>query len=79
MRAVISGVLAAGLLVSSSFAATVADKPLPAGKPAGVKEAQAGGAFLWVAGAALVIGGIVLVASNGKNNNPTTSTATTAP
>ena len=64
MRVLIAALAATGLLVSSAFAATDSAGPLAPGKPAGVKKAQAEDTtLLWVLGAGLVIGGIVLVAT----------------
>ena len=67
-------------LLSSSIAygeTSSAQGALPAaGKPAGVKEAQAGSAWpLWVIGLGVVIGGAVLVASPG-NSGPSATTTT---
>ncbi len=78
MRSMLAPVLAIALTATSAFAAD--DAPLPAGKPAGVQQAQMGGHGLMILlGLGFVAGGIALVMSQGKNNNPTVSTATTAP
>lgn len=74
--------LAATLLTTSAYAAgTEIASPLPAGKPAGVKQAQiAGGGLLLIAGIAIVAGGIALVASEGNSgNNVSVTTTGTAP
>ena len=71
MRTIGSAILAATMIVSSAFAATDSTGPLTAGKPAGVKNAQAqDNTMWWVLGAGIIIGGIALVASgSGDSNN----------
>ena len=79
MRKIGAVLVASGLLVSGAFAADTS-APLPAGKPAGVQQAQAGGsALLWVFGLAIVGGGIALTVASGSGNNITASTTSTAP
>ena len=79
MRRFAAVVLASSLLASSAFAQGN-DAPLPAGKPAGVKQANlAGNGLLVLFGLAIVGGGIALVASSGSGNAITTSTTGTAP
>ena len=73
MRIFGAAVLAASLLVTNAFAAT-----LPAGKPAGVKKAQMeGNTLLIIAGVGLAGLGIGLAASSSGNGGrrPTTSTS----
>jgi hypothetical protein len=82
MRTIGSALLATTMIVSSAFAATDSVGPLAPGKPAGVKKAQAEDTtLLWVLGAGLVIGGIVLVATQGDDKTPTgtTSSSGTSP
>lgn len=76
-----SVVLAASLLASSSVA--LADNSeqgaLPAGKAAGVHQAQefwSNRKLLWIVGAGVVLGGVVLAASGNGSNNTTTTTTT---
>ena len=77
MRTIGSALLATTMIVSSAFAATDSVGPLPAGKPAGVHQAQAGDTtLLWIIGAGLVIGGIALVASSGGGNSTPVGTTT---
>lgn len=73
MRTICASLMAATLLVSSAIAA-----PLPAGKPAGVKEAAVLGpnVFLVLLGAGVIIGGITLAVSNNGNDGVTTPTTT---
>jgi hypothetical protein len=80
-----SAAVAAAMIVSSStvaFGATtsVNQGPLAPGSAAGVHQAQAfagPNAWLWLLGAGVVIGGIVLVTS-GHNHHHNTSTTTTS-
>jgi hypothetical protein len=72
MRIFGAAILAASFLVTNAFAAT-----LPAGKPAGVKQAQAenhGNMLLIVGGIGLAGLGIGLAASS-NGGGPTTSTS----
>ena len=72
MRIFGAAILAASLLVTNAFAAT-----LPVGKPAGVKKAQMeGNALLIIAGVGLVGLGIGLAASS-NGGGPTASTTAT--
>jgi len=73
MRTMIATILASSLLVSSAVAADVT--PLPAGKPAGVKQAdiEAGGVLLWV-GVAALAAGIAFAASSSQGNSSSTTT-----
>lgn len=74
MRIFGAAVLAASLVVTNSFAAT-----LPAGKPAGVKKAQIdNNTALIVLGVGLAGLGIGLAASAGNAGGPTTSTSSTS-
>lgn len=78
MRSIIAPVLAVALTASSAFAAN--DAPLPAGKPAGVKQADLEGrGLLLLIGIGVVAAGIAIAVSNGSNNGPATSTSGTAP
>jgi uncharacterized membrane protein YedE/YeeE len=71
MRIFGAAILAASLLVTNAFAAT-----LPSGKPAGVKKAQMeGNTLLIIAGVGLAGLGIGLAASAGNAGGPTTSTS----
>lgn len=79
MRALPAALLSVVLIASSAFAATETGAPLPAGKPAGAKEAALLGPsmFLVLLSAGIVIGGITLaVSNNGSNNGVTTPTTT---
>ena len=70
MRTVGAALLATTMIVSSAFAATDTVGPLTPGKPAGVQKAQMDDStLLWIVGAGLVIGGIVLVASGSGNSS----------
>jgi hypothetical protein len=74
MRIFGAAVLAASLVVTNSFAAT-----LPAGKPAGVKKAQIdNNTALIVLGVGLAGLGIGLAASAGNAGGPTTSTSSSS-
>lgn len=76
MRSLLAPVLAVALTASSAFAETPG--PLPAGKPAGVHQANlAGGGFFLILGIAAVAAGVALAVSNNNNNGPTTATTTT--
>jgi hypothetical protein len=78
MRVMIAAVTAASLLVSSAFAAETLSGPLAPGKPAGVQKAQmADTTLLYVLGGGLLIGGVVLLATQGSDNTPAASTPTT--
>jgi hypothetical protein len=83
MRTIVASLVASTMLVSSTFAATPG-VPLPAGKPAGVKQAAyMGDNFLLILiGAGIVIGGIALAVSspggNGVTTPTTNSTSTTS-
>ena len=70
-KSVIGGVVAAALLVSSAFAADKA-APLPAGKPAGTKEAAILGSNApLILGIAVAV--FVAVAASGGFNDESTS------
>ena len=73
MRTMIAAILASSLLVSSAIAADVT--PLPAGKPAGVKQAdiEAGGVLLWL-GVGALAAGIAVLASNTQGNSSAATT-----
>jgi hypothetical protein len=86
MRILSAAILAAALVGSNAYAATVVG-PLAPGKPAGVKTAALeDNTLLILAGAGIVIGGIALVASGNSdgittpttNLNPPTTTTTAA-
>lgn len=85
MRKISASFLALALMTSSVLAATQPVAPLPAGKPAGVKEAAFLGPnlFLVLLSAGVMIGGLALAVSNPGNDGvttPTTSgTGTTLP
>lgn len=78
MRAIFAAFLSTTLVVSSAFAAVQSPAPLPAGKPAGVKEAALLGPslFLVLLSAGIVIGGVSLAVSGNSNNGVTTPTTT---
>ena len=78
MRTILASVLATTLMVSSTFAATQSVAPLPAGKPAGVKEAAFLGPnlFLILISAGIAIGGLSLAVSNPGGTGITTATST---
>ena len=80
MRTVGAALLATTMIVSSAFAATDTVGPLTPGKPAGVQKAQMeDSTLLWIVGAGLVIGGIVLVASgSGNSSTPTGSSSSSS-
>lgn len=74
MRIFGATVLAASLLVTNAFAAT-----LPAGHPAGVKKAQMDNQTILIGvGLGLAGLGIALAASAGNAGGPTTSTSGTS-
>jgi hypothetical protein len=85
MRTIGAAILASSLVISSAFAATNApakntQAPLPPGKPAGVKKAQAAdNTLMLVLGLGVVAGGIALVASGTGNGSTTTTTTATSP
>ena len=73
-------VMAGAMLVSSSASAASATNQgeLAPGKPAAVKQAQefhGRTALLWVMGAGIVVGGIVLVATSNGHGTASTSTS----
>jgi hypothetical protein len=78
MRSFIAALVATSLVVSSAYAANESVVPLPAGKPAGIKEAAYLGpnAFLILIGFGVFIGGIALAISNDDKNGVTTPTTT---
>ncbi len=66
-----------GLLATSAFAAS-ASAPLPAGKPAGVKEANMqGSGLLWIGFAAIIAVTVAIVASDNDDTGPSTTTTGT--
>lgn len=76
MRAFPAVILSLALASSQAFAVE-SQGALPAGKPAGVKQADlATPSFLLFAGIAVVAAGIAIAVSNGDNNG-TTATSTT--
>jgi hypothetical protein len=69
--------IAAAALLSVLAALPAAAALLPAGKPAGVKEANmAGPGLLWIGVAGILAVTIAVVASNGGNDGVTTPTTT---
>jgi hypothetical protein len=82
MRTITATLLATTLIVTSAFAAPHSVTPLPAGKPAGGKEAALFGpnSFLILLGAGVVIGGLVLTVSGNSNGitGPTTTSTSTS-
>jgi hypothetical protein len=74
MRTIVAALLATTLSASAALALPDTG-PLPAGKPAGVRQAQEDGhTMLFIAGAALVgIGVALAVSNNGNNTTPSTS------
>lgn len=83
MRAFVPMSLSLLLAVSGAAFAAETAAPLPAGKPAGVKQAQEeSNAVVLGVGVAAVAAGIALVASDGDDTAPvpnTTSVTTTTP
>lgn len=74
-KSVIGGVVAASLLISTSlFAAEKAASPLPAGKPAGTKEAAFLGPLAPVILAGAVAVFVAVAASGGFNDDSTSGT-----
>jgi len=74
MRTLVAATLAA-TVAASLFATNVfaGDLPLPAGKPAGVTNAQYDDhTIIYVIGAAAIIAGIVILASNSGSNGTLT-------
>ncbi len=83
MRNVYAAVLSTALVASNAFAATQSASTLPAGKPAGMKQAALTGprwAIIFV-GAGIVVGGLALTLgdSNKGVTSPTTSSTKGAP
>lgn len=77
MRALIPTTLSLLLAVSGAAIGAEPTAPLPAGKPAGVKDAQlATNTLVLIGGVAVVAAGIALVASDGDDSPPPVSTAT---
>jgi len=75
MRLIVAALLVTTLSASSAFALPDAG-PLPAGKPAGVRQAREDGhTMLFIAGATLVGIGIALAVTNNGNNNTTPNTS----
>ena len=72
--------LLSGLLASSALAAETVRGPLPAGKPAGVKQAAFEGpsALIWVGIAAVIAVTIAVVASDDDDGITTPTTTGTA-
>jgi len=79
MRGILAGLIVGSLLVSSAFAAPISGSPLPAGQPAGVKQAAIAGPniVLVLLSAGIAIGGIALAVSGGNKNSVTSPTTTT--
>jgi hypothetical protein len=77
MRKMIATLAAAGMLMTSAFAAEApANSPLPAGKPAGTQQAalEMGGIWL-VVGLAAIAGIIAAVASGTQGSSSSTGTS----
>jgi hypothetical protein len=73
-KSIIGGVVAASLLVSSAFAADKATGPLPAGKPAGTKEAAFLGPYApWILATAVAT--FIALAASGSFNDSTSGTS----
>ncbi len=72
-KTVLGGLVAASLLVSSAFAADKATGPLPAGKPAGTKEAAFLGVYAPVILGVAVAVFVALAASGTFNDDSSTS------
>ena len=78
MRSFIAPVVAIAMTASSAFAAD-ATAPLPAGKPAGVHNAElAGDTGLLIIGAAIIAAGIAIAVSNNGGGGPANSTTPVA-
>jgi hypothetical protein len=71
-KSVLGGVVAASLLISSAFAAEKG--PLPAGKPAGVKEAAFLGVYAPIILAVAVATFVAIAASGGFKDDSASST-----
>jgi hypothetical protein len=77
-KSVLGAVAAAALFASSAFAAdtaSTASKPLPAGKPAGAKEAAFIGPLAPIVFAGLIATFVAVAASGGFNNSSTSGTS----
>jgi hypothetical protein len=68
------GAAAVSALLASSTAIAADVSPLPAGKPAGTKEAALLGTPFLLIGGAIIVAIIAIAASGGGNDNPTTPT-----
>ena len=78
-KSFVGAVTAAALFASSAFAADIAPSkaPLPAGKPAGTKEAAFLGLGIWVpAIVAVGIAGFIAAAATGSFNDSKSTPAT---
>jgi hypothetical protein len=67
--------LLVGAAMAVSPVAYAASGPLAPGAAAGVKKAEmfsSASTLVWVLGAAVVVGGVALVVSNGSNGHPGT-------
>lgn len=77
MRNFVAATVAATMIATSALAATATVAPLPSGKAAGVKKAQAADETIWfVVAGGIVVGGIALVASGNSNSSLITGTST---
>jgi hypothetical protein len=77
MRTFVAASLAAVLIATNAFA--MPTSPLPAGQPAGVKNAQMeDNTVWWVVGLGVVAAGIALVASGSSNGSLTSGTLGTS-
>ncbi len=76
MRFFGAALVGTALMISNAFA-----EPLAPGKPAGVKQAQAGGpnTLMIIAGIGIVGLGIGLIASGNDSSRPSVTTTSTAP
>lgn len=73
-KSVLAGLVAGSLLVSSAFAADKVAGPLPAGKPAGAKEAAFLGVYAPVILGVAVAVFVAVAASGGFNDDSTSGT-----
>jgi hypothetical protein len=79
MRRIIAPLVATAVLTSNALAIPDTNGALPPGKPAGVKQADLGGDGFWyLTGVVVLIGAVVILASdNGKSGGVSGTTAGT--
>jgi hypothetical protein len=77
VKKLIAAGLTATLLVSPTLAAEIAPTPLPAGKPAGTKQADLFGMTGWTFALAVTAVTVGIVAAAGGFNSKTTTTTGT--